>query len=186
MSWVTVIWSMVAGASLTMALPHLLIAVKQRGGWVHLFFAIAAVAVAGLAVLELAMMHAQTTEQLGRALQWVHLPVFVLIVAIVGFVRLYFGTGRLWLGGAACLLRLVTLVINFASPPNVNFREITSLRRFEFLGEMIALPEGIASPWTRLAQLSSLLLMAFIVDASLALWRRGKSGGSSAGGRGWR
>ena len=177
MSWVTVIWSMVAGASLTLALPHLLVAVKQRGSWVHLLFAVAAIAVAVVAPLEVAMMRAQTTEQLGRALQWVHLPVFVLMVAIVGFVRLYFGTGRLWLGVAACLLRLVTLIINFAAPPNLNFREITSLRRFEFVGEIVALPEGIGSPWTRLAQLSSLLLLAFVVDASISLWRQGKPGG---------
>jgi two-component system, LuxR family, sensor kinase FixL len=177
MSWVTVIWSMVAGASLTLALPHLLVAVKQRGSWVHLLFAVAAIAVAIVAPLEVAMMRAQTTEQLGRALQWVHLPVFVLMVAIVGFVRLYFGTGRLWLGVAACLLRLVTLIINFAEPPNLNFREITSLRRFEFVGEIVALPEGIGSPWTRLAQLSSLLLLAFVVDASISLWRQGKPGG---------
>jgi two-component system, LuxR family, sensor kinase FixL len=133
--------------------------------------------VAVVAPLEVAMMRAQTTEQLGRALQWVHLPVFVLMVAIVGFVRLYFGTGRLWLGVAACLLRLVTLIINFAEPPNLNFREITSLRRFEFVGEIVALPEGIGSPWTRLAQLSSLLLLAFVVDASISLWRQGKPGG---------
>jgi PAS domain S-box-containing protein len=168
---------MVAGASLTLALPHLLVAVKQRGSWVHLLFAVAAIAVAVVAPLEVAMMRAQTTEQLGRALQWVHLPVFVLMVAIVGFVRLYFGTGRLWLGVAACLLRLVTLIINFAEPPNLNFREITSLRRFEFVGEIVALPEGIGSPWTRLAQLSSLLLLTFVVDASISLWRQGKPGG---------
>ena len=70
----------------------------------------------------------------------------------------------------------MTLVINFAKPPNLNFHEITSLRRFDFLGETIALPDGVASPWTRLAQLSSLLLLAFVVDASVALWRRGGPG----------
>ena len=176
MSWVTVIWSMVAGASLAMALPHVFIAVKQRGAWVNLFFAIAALAVAGMAAAEVAMMHAQTTEQFGRALQWAHLPAFVIVVAIFGFVRLYFGTGRMWLGGAACVLRFVSLVINFAQPPNLNFREITSLRHFEFLGEMIASPDGIANPWTRLGQFSLLLLLAFVVDASLTLWRRGKPG----------
>ena len=68
-------------------------------------------------------------------------------LAIFGFVSLYFGTGRVWLGGVACLLRLVTLVVNFAKPPNLNFHEITSLRRFDFLGETIALPDGVASPW---------------------------------------
>jgi hypothetical protein len=168
-----------AGALLQRRVPALIalttcLSGELHGAWVNLLFALAAVAVAGTAVAEMAMMHAQTTEQIAEALQWVHVPVFVLIVAIFGFVSLYFGTGRLWLGGAACILRLVTLVINFAKPPNLNFQEITSLQRFELLGENIALPEGIASPWTRLAQLSSLLLLAFVADASIALWRRGK------------
>ena len=76
MNWVTVIWSTVGGASLALALPHVLIAVKQRGAWVNLLFAIAALAVAGTAVAEMAMMHAQTTKQIAEALQWVHVPVF--------------------------------------------------------------------------------------------------------------
>jgi PAS domain S-box-containing protein len=165
---------MVAGASLALALPHVLIALKQRGAWVNILFAIAALAVAGMAAAEVAILHSQTPEEFGRALQWAHLPAFIMVVAIFGFVRLYFGTGRLWLGAMACATRFVTLAINFAEPPNVNFREITSLRHFEFLGETVAQPDGILSPWTRLAQLSLLLLLAFVIDASISLWRRGE------------
>src|SRR6185295_9514505 len=43
------------------------------------------------------------------------------------------------------------------------------------LGETIALPEGVVSPWTHLGELSSLLVLAFVVDAWLTLWRRGTS-----------
>jgi PAS domain S-box-containing protein len=157
-----------------MALPHLLIGIKRKT-WENLFFAIAALSVAGIACGELAIMHSRTAEEIGRAIQWTHLPVFFLVLAIVGFVRFYFGTGRLWLGIAACVARLVSLVINFAFPPNLSFREITSLRQFSFLGETIAMPEGVVSPWTHLGELSSLLVLAFVVDAWLTLWRRGTS-----------
>jgi len=68
-------------------------------------------------------------------------------------------------------------VINFAEPPNLNFREITALRHFRFLGETIAMPEGVINPWTRLGELSSLLMLAFVIDASITLWRRGSSEG---------
>ncbi len=172
MSSVTFVWALVIGACATMALPHLLVGIK-RGAWENLLFAVAALAVADIAGGELAIMHSQTTEEIGRAQQWTHLPVFFLVVAIAGFVRLYFGAGRLWLGAAACGVRLVSLVINFASPPNLNFREITGLRRFNFLGETIAMPEGVTSAWTRLGELSSLLLLIFVIDASITLWRRG-------------
>src|SRR2546430_11505137 len=174
MRWVTFIWAVVIGACATMALPHLLIGIKRRT-WENLFFAIAALSVASIACGELAIMHSRTAEQIGRAIQWTHLPVFFLVLAIVGFVRFYFGTGRLWLGIAACVARLVCLVINFAVPPNLSFREITSLRQFSFLGETIAMPEGVVSPWTHLGELSSLLVVAFVVDAWLTLWRRGTS-----------
>jgi len=172
MSLVTFIWALVIGACATMALPHLLIGIK-RGALENLLFALAALAVAGIAAGELAIIHSRTAEEIGRALQWTHVPVFFLVVAIVGFVHLYFGTGRLWLGMAACGVRLVSLVINFASPPNLNFREVTGVRLFDFLGETVAMPEGVASAWTRLGELSSLLVLAFVVDASITLWRRG-------------
>jgi two-component system, LuxR family, sensor kinase FixL len=176
MSWVTFIWALVFGACVTMALPHLLIGIKGRARE-NLFFALAALSVAGIAFGELAMMHSRTTEEIGRAHQWTHVPVFFLLLAIVGFVRTYFGTGRLWLGIAAGGARFLSLIINFASPPNLNFREITHLRHFDFLGETVAMPEGVINPWTRLGELSSLLMLVFVIDASLTLWRWGSADG---------
>jgi len=173
MSWVTFIWGSVIGACVTMALPHLFIGIKRRAA-ANLFFTLAALSVAGMACGELAIMHSRTLAEVGRAIQWTHVPIFVLVLAIVGFVRSYLGTGRLWLGIAACVTRLVSLIINFAFPPNLNFREITALRHVNFLGETIATrPEGLASPWMHLTELSSLLVLVFVIDASLLLWRRG-------------
>ena len=171
MSWVTFILALVIGACATMALPNLLAGIKGRR-WENLFFVLAALSVAGIGWGELAMMHSRTTDEIGRFLQWTHLPLFLLVVAIAGFVRAYFGTGWLWLGVAACGARLISLIINFACPPNVNFREITGLGHFNFLGEMVALPEGVVSGWTRVGQVSSLLLLAYVIEASIRLWRK--------------
>jgi len=51
-------------------------------------------------------------------------PRFTAITSIVGFVRVYFNTGRPWLGYAVCSLRLLDLIVNFFSVPNVNYKEI--------------------------------------------------------------
>ncbi len=174
MSWVTFLWAVVIGACVMIALPHLLVGLRRRT-WENLFFVLAALSVAGIAWIELTMMHARTVERIGHAQQWVHLPVFFLVIAVTGFVYFYFGTARAWLGIAAILTRLVSLAINFASPPNVNFREITGLRHREFLGDTVAMPEGIISPWTHVSELSSLLALIFVVDASFTLWRRGSA-----------
>ena len=176
MSWVTFIWALVLGACVIMALPHLLIGVKARA-WENLFFVLAALSVAGIAYGELAIMYSRTPEEIGRAIQWTHIPVFFIYVGIIGFVGSYFGTGRRWLGLASVGVRLITLAINFADPPNLNFREITGLWHFNFLGETIATPDGVINPWTRLGELSSLLLLAFVIDASVKLWRRGSTEG---------
>lgn len=172
MSWVAFIWALVIGACVIMALPNLLVGLRGRA-WENLFFVLAALSVAGIACGELIMMHSRTIEQIGRAHQWTHVPVFLLIVGIAGFVHFYFRTGRPWLGIAACLTRLVSLAINFTAPPSLNFREITGVRLFGFLGETVATPEGVISPWTRVGELSSLMILIYVIDASLTLWRRG-------------
>jgi PAS domain S-box-containing protein len=176
MSWVTAVWAMLIGACIAMSLPQLLIWIWQRR-IVHLLFVILTAAVIALLANELAMMHASSVEQFARVVQWRQLPLFVLYVATVGFIRLYFGTGRWWLGLTVCVVRLACLVINFASPPNLYFREITTLGRAQLLGETVAMPIGVVNPWSHLTDLSSLLLLVFVVDASINLWKQGKPEG---------
>lgn len=166
---------MVAASCLTMALPHLVIGLRQRGAgsMVNLFFALAGFSVAWMAAAELSIMRATTMEESSRAIRLGHVPVVFLVTAIVGFVHLYFGTARLWLGVVAAVLRLLCLIPNFFLQPNLAFSEITGLRQFEFLGEMVSMPMGKPSPWLVLPYLSSLLMLVFVVDASLRLWRKG-------------
>ena len=92
----------------------------------------------------------------------------------MGFVRLYFGAGRLWLAYTVIGFRLAALALNFLTGVNVNFREVTGLYHLQLLGNAVVVgPIGIPNPWAIVPQLSNLLLVAFIVDASITLWRRG-------------
>jgi two-component system sensor kinase FixL len=168
---------MSAAVSLTLGAIHFVVWLQDRKAWANLLFSVSALAVAGIAATEFAIMGAQTPGQIATAQQWAHLPVFVLVLALVGFVQLYFGTGRWWLGAAACVVRGVALVINFAFPPNLNFRELTGIQHLHFLGGTVSTPLGVPSRWTRLGELSSLLVLAFVVDASVTLWRQGKPEG---------
>jgi PAS domain S-box-containing protein len=175
MSWVTFIWAMLIGLCVAMALPNLLVGVwqRQRRG-AHLFFVLAAAAVTGMAACELAMMRADSVAQMTMVMKWFQVPIFFLFVALVGFIHLYFGSRRLWLGLAAVAVRFVCLVVNFLFPSSLYFREITAIQPLQFLGETVFLPVGEVSRWTRLAELSSLLLLTFVVVASIDLWRQGK------------
>src|SRR6516164_4816072 len=177
MNWTTIAWSMGASACLTLAIVHLVIWCKQTNQWAHLLFSVTAISVAAISAAELLAMRAQSPEQLGRVIWWAHIPVFFAVVSIVGFVRLYFNTGRWWLGYAVCGLRLLDLIINFFSVPNANYWQITGLRHVTMLGgETISLAQGVENPWVRVSELSSLLFLVFVVDASVTLWRRGHPG----------
>ena len=169
MSWVTIIWSMVASACLTLAAVNLLVWCKKRTEWANLIFSLSALGTAVFAGCELWMMRAQTPEEFGLALRWLHLPVWVLIVSLVGFVRLYLRAGRLWLAWTICGLRTLSLILNFVCTPNLNYREITTLRHVPLFGESVALAEGVNNPWMLVGQLSLWLWVIFVADAAITV-----------------
>src|SRR5207302_3262028 len=138
-----------------------------RQGWAHLLFSFTAVAAAAIAAFELAMMHAETVGQYEALMRWVHVPVWVLIVSFVAFVRLYLRAGRRWLAWTICALRTLVLILNFIFTPNLNYRQITGLRQFPFGGDIISVPVGVANPWGLLSQVSLVLLIVFFVDATI-------------------
>jgi two-component system, LuxR family, sensor kinase FixL len=174
MSWITIVWSMNAAACLTLAAIYLVVWCKQREGWAHLVFSFSAVAAAAIAGFELAMMHTATVGQYEALVRWIHVPVWVLTLSFVAFVRLYLRAGRPWLAWSICGLRTLVLILNFILTPNLNFRRITNLRHFSWGGgEIITVPVGVANPWSTLSSLSLLLLLIFFVDATITVWRRG-------------
>jgi two-component system sensor kinase FixL len=173
MSWITVFWSMNAGACLALAAIYLGVWFKQRESWVRLIFSCIAVAAAAIAVFELQLIHADTPGEYGALLRWRLVPVWALVVSLVGFTRLYLRAGRSWLGWSACGLKTLTLILNFLFTPNLHYREITALRQLSWGGEMASVPVGIPNPWSLLNQAVLLLLLIFFVDATITVWRRG-------------
>src|SRR5437660_5395421 len=173
MSWMTILWSMNATPCLTLAGFYCVVWSKQRENSVYLLLSCMATAAAAIAVFELAMMHADTVEQYQALVRWIHVPVWVLVVSFVIFVRLYLHAGRRWLAWSICGLRTLVLILNFIFTSSINYRQITGLRRFSWGGEIISVPIGVANPWGLLSSVSLLLLLIFFVDATITVWRRG-------------
>jgi PAS domain S-box-containing protein len=174
MSWITIVWSMNAAACLTLGAIYLVVWCKQRENWVHLLFSCSAVAAAAVAGFELAMLHADTVGQYEALVRWIHVPVWVLTLSFVAFVRRYLHAGRPWLAWSIYGLRTVVLILNFILTPNINFLAITSIRHLSLWGgEIVSLPIGVPNPWNLLSLASLLLLLLFSVDATITVWRRG-------------
>lgn len=173
MSWVTVIWSVAAGGCLTLGAVHLLVWCWDRSLRASLWFAGVAFAVAVTAGVESLIMRAQTPEEFYVLHRWGHVTFFVTIVCVVGFVQSYFRTGRKWLAWSLVAVRVLILLLAFVPGPTFNFREVTAMLPIEFLGETVMVPQGVANPWEPLGEASGLLLLVYVVDAAIRLWRNG-------------
>lgn len=166
---IQVVWLLVVGACLMLALMQLLARGSDRASpWVALL----SLAIGGITAGELATMHAPDPEAFGRTVRWMHVPIYAAFVAIVGYIHWSFGTGRRWLGSLVLTIRAVCLALNFLCEPNLNHARITGLREIRFLGELAKVAEAVFSQRTRLAELGTILLLVFTVDASLRLWRK--------------
>jgi two-component system, LuxR family, sensor kinase FixL len=73
---------------------------------------------------------------------------------------------------SACGLQTLTVILNFLFTPNL-YGEITALRQLSWGGETVSIPLGTPSLWSLLNQATLLLLLAFFVDATITVWRRG-------------
>lgn len=174
MDRVTVIWSVMAGASGMLALMHLLVWVRNRRAWEHLFFPLTVMGVLGHATCELVSMKTQSPQTFGDCVRSAHLVYIFGAVGMVGFVHFHFGTGRRWLLWSALGMRVAAIVANFTTGHSLHVAEVRSLKTITFLGEPVSvLGEWEPNGWMVLGQLASLLVLVYIADASWRLWRKG-------------
>src|SRR4029077_17465829 len=150
MSWIIVFWSINVGACLTLAAMYLAVWSRERKSWLYLIFSCIAAAAACIAVFELQLIRAHTSEEYGAILRWRALAGGVLVLSLVGFTRHYLRAGRSWLAWSACSLKTLTLILNFAFTPNLYYLEITALRQLSWGGDEASIALGTPSPWSLL------------------------------------
>lgn len=175
MGFVTVLWSVAIGFSLTIAVVSGSVWIVERHNPNGITLSVLSLAVAASSFLELGLMHAGTPSEYGEWLRWYHVPVFAAIVGQVLFVHYYLGTGRSWLLWTVIGARIVVLAVNFSVHPNFNYSSIQSVRHISVLGEQVALL-GSAIPRTgwQIFSLGSLFLMiVFLIDAAVRRWLAG-------------
>jgi len=174
LSPVTVVWSMIAAACLTLAAVHLPVWLSNRDARATLAFSVAAVCTAAIALCELAMLKAATPADYAAAQRWMNLPVVLLLVALAGFAHHYLDARLRWLAVTAIALRLVSLVINFTVGESGNFLRATSLLAVPLLGEQVSIAVGERNPWRVIGQIAIVLLMLYFAAASVRAWRHGR------------
>jgi len=174
MSLVTVVWSMIAAACLTLAAVHLPVWWRNREARATLAFSVAAICTAAIALCELAMLKAATPADYAAAQRWMNLPVALLLIALAGFAHHYLDARLRWLAVTAIVLRLVSLAINFSVGESGNFLHATSLHAVELMGEQVSIASGERNPWRAIGHLAIFLLMLYFIAASVHAWRQGR------------
>jgi signal transduction histidine kinase len=163
-----------AAVALTLAALYALLWMIDRRDAPNLALCLVAVAAAGSAYVELGMMHAQSAAEYGEWARWYHLPLFVGIIAQAFFIRYYLGTGRRWLLWTVTAASTVTLLTDFLSQPNFNWREVSGLGSVHFLGEHVSVVgDAVLRSWQWLPIATRLLLIVFVIDAIVQLWQKG-------------
>lgn len=173
MNPLVIAWSMCASLCLMLGMMHLLFWLNNRKVTAYLLSALMGLSAAVSAMLELALMTTQSLALYVELLRWENLAVFMILVPMVWFVYQYFSTGRRWLAITITVLWLIAIVINFLSSGNLTYHHLVELNRETlFLGETFTLPVGAINPWKLLADIASLLILLYIIDATFKLWQR--------------
>lgn len=174
MSWINILWPMMAATSLTLALICVLIWFRQRSRQEYVAFSVFAVSVWFFTIFEWLLMRADSPQRYGDVERWILVVVTTGEISLAAFMRSYLHAGRKWLFWSICGTRLLGLVLNFSYGVSLNYLEITELRSVEVLGgETIALPVAVSNPLERFDEFINVLVLAFLADASVTAWRRG-------------
>ena len=172
MSWVTVIFSMIASSCLTLGVIYSVVWYRSRTSWAHLLFSLSAFSTAVFAFFELWMMRAETPAELLLATKWAQVPIYTWLLSILWFVRIYLGAGRLWLAWTISGVRTIYLLVGLFLVPHILYRQL-DIGHMQFLGESVTVAHGVASPWYVVGNVSAILLLVFFADATITAWRRG-------------
>jgi PAS domain S-box-containing protein len=173
LSWVTVIWSTIAAACLTLGAVYFLVWRRNRTAWAHLLFSATAASTTAYAICELWIMRARTPAELAEAMRWGRLGISFLFVSLTWFVWFYLGAGRRWLAWTITGHRAIYVMLIFLAGMNVDDVTASSLGHIQFLGESVTVFGAVSSPLLAFGQLVVPLMLVFVWDASVTAWRRG-------------
>jgi signal transduction histidine kinase len=174
MSLLTVAWSICASACMMLGLMHLLFWFRDRKSYAYLLSSVMAFSASVSAMLELGLLLTGSLDTYRVLMRWENVAIFMILIPMTWFIQVYFHTGRRWLAITITLLWALGILANFLSPHSLTFDEVNELKRLPaFWGEAFTVPLGTENPWKLLADIASLLIIIYVGDASVRLWRQG-------------
>jgi len=178
MSILTIAWSMASAICLTFAVINLYVWIRGRNEVSNLLFFFTALGASIIAILELSLLHTNSLKEFLFLSRMINFPIALLVVSLVWFIVKYFETARVWLAKIITALWSIAVLVNIFLPNGLIYSDVTELKQVSLpWNEKFTIASiAVVNPLKYIADLASLLIIIFLFDASLRLWRRGNKG----------
>ena len=170
----TLLWPTMIGACVMLTLISLRIALGDGDRAPYFFFALSALSIAVIGGLELTLMRTTDLAQYETILRWAVVPIFIMVASVTGFVWTFMKAGQPWLAILALILNGAAQLADWLTPvPAV--RHAVALHTVEtFGGVKFTVPTISNGPWNCVEMASVIIILIFVLDASIAVWKRGE------------
>lgn len=168
------VYTSILAVSTTLALINLVIWYNFRNKTEYLFFSISSLGAGMMAFMDGISIQIVDPNVFLNFTRYYHIPLYILLISLIWFVKTYFKTGRKWLAIVITSLWSVCLIINFSTFHGLTYMSVTSMETFSIFGtETFNLPVGVVNPFRLLADFADLLILIFLVDATISVYKRG-------------
>lgn len=174
MSWLIIIWSMIAAACGMLGLIQLFFWLHNRRDRSYSLSAVMAFSAMVVGLLEIQQFSTPDPAHFQTLMVWQQVPIAMVVVAMVWFVRQYLTTARGWLAVLITGLWCAGMMVNVFLPGSLPFSEVVAMDvRTTFWGEPFFVPSGIPNPWKLLGDVTIILIPLYIIDASARALKQG-------------
>lgn len=139
----------------------------------YLIIVVMATAVGCNVILEMVLLSTTDVDQYIFIMKLGTFAIFVTLMALLWFIRVYLQAGSHWLLGVIALLWTISLITSFLSSDGGVFSELATIGRSEtFWGEQFSHPSGIVYPINMWGDVATLLILVYLTQATWRSWRR--------------
>ncbi len=154
-------------------LQHLLLAFRVEDHRPQLLFAVAALAVAGDAIVERRLLGASSAAEFLAWMPWTALFIVATIVALSWYIALRTGAASRWLLWCVSALGLLTVVLDFTV--GISYRGTVALGAVTLpWGEKVSFVSGATNPLRLVGDLVLFGFLMILVDSTVRMARRGE------------
>jgi signal transduction histidine kinase len=176
-SYLTLFASACFTACLLLALAHLSLWFRGKNRREHMLCSIMTFGAGFVTLFEFALVMADDIPTAEIWLRQLHLALFITVLSLVAFIRIYLNAGSRWLIVTIGLMWSCTLIADIVSTGSFIRTQITDLYRLETVwGESYSIAVGLVTPWKYLTDVASVLVFVFLAQATLTARRNGLRG----------